>query len=341
MKIRLGLVMIMLMLCVGCKSSINAEKIVADKAVTENEFLIDTIVSITLYGDDSKYMGEMFQLVKKYDQILNSHDKDSEIFAINSRENSNMSIEIRELIERSMYYSKLTDGLYDITIAPLVDLWDIANEPTSIPTEMEITDALKLVGYNNIELNENEINFKKENIKLDLGGIAKGFIADRMIDYLKEKNVKHGVISLGGNIYVLGEKETGVDFRIAVQDPDEVRGGRIGVLSASNVSIVTSGIYERFVEIEGVKYHHMLNPYTGYPENNELKSVTIVSQNSMDGDALSTSTFLLGLDDGWKLINSLDEIEAIFITKDENVYVTTGLEKSFKLDNSKYTLASK
>lgn len=343
MKKILAVFLISMVLLSGCqKSHINMEdkSKSADNPTTKNIFMIDTIISITLYGEDSQYIDDLFKLIEKYDKLLDSHDETSEIYSINSGENHKLNPEIKKLLERSIYYSELTDGLYDVTIAPLVDLWDIMNEPTSIPTEEAIETALKLIDYKNMEIIEDNITFKQEGTKIDLGGIAKGYIADRLIDYLKEKDVKHGVISLGGNIFVLGEKEPNVPFKVAVQDPDEVRGGQIGVLKVSDSSIVTSGIYERYVEIDGVKYHHMLNPFTGYPENNELKSVTIVSSNSMDGDAMSTSMFLLGLKKGMNLVESLDNMEAIFITKDNEIVITKGIKNSFTLNNDKYTLVN-
>lgn len=327
--------MVAMILLSGCTKDKETKKVNLDPT-TETEFLLDTLVSITLYGDDSKYMKDLFDLIEVYDERLDAHDEKSEVYRVNKREIDSLSDELKELLEQSFEYSELSNGYYDVTIAPLVDLWDIQNQPTSIPSEEEIEKAKQKVDYKNIAIDGSNIVFKSRDTKIDLGGIAKGYIADKLVEALKNMGVERAVINLGGNVVVVGEKAPNVPFKVALQDPDELRGESLGVLSLSDESIVTSGIYERYVEIEGVRYHHMINPFTGYPEDNNLKSVTIMSNSSTDGDALSTSVFLLGLEKGLELAESLEDVEAIIITKSNEIYTTTGIGESFDLRNDRY-----
>ncbi|MDI3535253.1 MAG: FAD:protein transferase, partial [Thermosediminibacterales bacterium] len=191
--------------------------------------------------------------------------------------------------------------------------------------------------YNSVLLNSKEksIMLKKEEMMLDLGGIAKGYAADEVSKILKENHVKHAIVNLGGNVLAYGNKPDGSKWRIGIQKPFAPRGDYAGVVSVINKAVVTSGIYERYFEENGKIYHHILDPETGYPVENNLMSVTIITDKSIDADSLSTSVFAMGLKEGLNLIEKLDNTEAIFITKDSKIYLTSGLKNSFKLtDNS-------
>ncbi|MCT4660520.1 MAG: FAD:protein FMN transferase [Tissierellales bacterium] len=335
---KFGIIIMMVMILLsGCNSS-NEPKTVDLEPTTETEFLLDTLVSITLYGDDSKYMSDLFDLIEVYDEKLDAHDEKSEVYRVNKRESNVLSDELKELLERSFVYSELSKGYYDVTIAPLVDLWDIQNQPTEVPSDEDIEIAKSKVDYKSIDISDHKISFASANTKIDLGGIAKGYIADKLVESIRSKGIERAVINLGGNVVVVGEKAPGVPFKVALQDPDELRGESLGVLSLSDESIVTSGIYERYVEIDGVRYHHMINPFTGYPENNDLKSVTIMSDSSTDGDALSTSVFLLGREKGLELAEKLEDVDAIIITKSNKIYTTSGIGDAFDLRNDNYEL---
>lgn len=246
------------------------------------------------------------------------------------------------VIEKSLKYSKLTNGKFDVTVGPLTSMWNIGNDKARVPSESEIKAALPLVNYKDIVLNKNNktVFLKKKGMKIDLGGIAKGYCADKVAQYLEKNGVKDAIINLGGNIYVMGQNDQRKDFVVGIQNPDKQSTESMGSLQLANKSVVTSGIYERFIEKDGKLYHHMLNPSTGYPFDNNLNSVTIISDRSIDGDALSTSIYGLGLVDGMKKVKSLDGIEAIFITKDNKVYITDGLKNNFQISNDKYTLVN-
>jgi thiamine biosynthesis lipoprotein len=173
---------------------------------------------------------------------------------------------------------------------------------------------------------------------LDLGSIAKGFITDEVAEVLKEHEVTTSIIDLGGNIYVLGNNPSGKKWTVGIQDPDASRGQVIGKITESDKSIVTSGIYERVLEVDGKKYHHLLNPADGYPFNNDLAGVSIVSEKSIDGDGLSTSVFSKGIQGGIEFIEKFEGAEAIFISTDKKVYVTSGLKGNFEITNDEFEL---
>jgi thiamine biosynthesis lipoprotein len=173
---------------------------------------------------------------------------------------------------------------------------------------------------------------------IDLGAIAKGYAADEVSKVLKENAVEHAIINLGGNVFAMGKNFDGDLWKVGIQDPFSQRGDIIGMIEVENKSIVTSGIYEKYFEKDGKKYHHILNTSTGYPCDNSIAGVSIVSEKSIDGDAISTSVFSLGLEDGMKFINTIPGVECIFITKDKQVYITTGLKDNFKITNEEFTL---
>ncbi len=242
-----------------------------------------------------------------------------------------------------MYYSKLTSGAFDLTVGPLVKLWDIGFPDARIPAQSEIDATLPLIDFNLVTLDKNShsIYLEKKGMLLDLGGIGKGYAADEVANILRESGVEHAIIDLGGNVYALGDKPGNKLWTIGIQDPFGLRGNGIGTINVANKSLVTSGIYERYLETEdGKKYHHILNPSTGYPYDNQIAGVSIISDYSIDGDALSTSTFALGIEDGLAFIEKLDGIDAIFVTTDYNVYVTSGIKDKFRLTSPDFTLGN-
>ena len=184
--------------------------------------------------------------------------------------------------------------------------------------------------------------YHERECNLDLGSIAKGFIADETVEVLKEYDVTTSIIDLGGNIIVVGNNPGGKKWTVGIQDPDQeaARGEIIGKITESNKSIVTSGIYERVLNIDGESYHHLLDPKTGYPFNNDIAGVTIVSDKSTDGDGLSTSVFSKGIKGGLQFIEQFEGAEAIFISHDHKVYITSGLKENFEITNEEFELVN-
>ncbi|MDV4149523.1 FAD:protein FMN transferase [Clostridium sp. AL.422] len=312
--------------------------------LSRSEILMGTVVTVTLYdSNDEEVLNKVFTKVKELESTLSINENGTLVDKINESAGITpvkVDDDTYTLVKKGVEYSKLSNGLFDISVGPIVKLWNIGLPEAKVPTQEEINEKLPLIGYQDIELNDTDktIYLKRKGMMIDLGGIAKGYTADVISDILTEQGVKSAIIDLGGNIFAHGKKPNGDEWRIGIQNPYSERGDQIGVLTTSNKSIVTSGIYERYIEQDGVKYHHILSPKTGYPYDNEIAGITIVSDKSVDGDALSTSVFAMGVEEGMKFVNSLDGIDAIFITKDKKVYITNELKNIFKLTDSDFTL---
>lgn len=319
----------------------------SDVPLSKQNFILGTLVNITLYDHQSEdLIEEAFSELSKLENILSVNKSNTLIDQIN--ENSGVSpVEVDEetysLIEKSLYYSELTSGAFDITIGPIVKLWNIGFPDFRVPSQSEINHALPLIDYHLITLNEtnHSVYLEKAGMQLDLGAIGKGYAADKVAQMLRQRGVEHAIIDLGGNIYTLGDKPGNKLWTVGIQDPFNPRGKVLGSIAVSNKSLVTSGIYERYNTAEdGKTYHHILNPSTGYPFDNEIAGVSIISDFSTDGDALSTSTFALGVKEGLDFIESLDGIDAIFVTTDKKIYTTSGIKENFNLLNSDYSICN-
>lgn len=308
----------------------------------KTEFLLGTVVNIKLLEPQPvEVFNGAFDLIKDIENKMSINIENSEVVRINNNAGKSyvqVSPETYYVIERGKYYSKISNGNFDISIGPLVELWGIGSEDAKVPTQAEIDAVLDKIDYNNVLLNESDksVMLAKEGMIIDLGGIAKGYAADVIADYLKSKNIHNAIIDLGGNILALGNNGKSDNWNIGIQDPFKPRNEYIGILSVNDKTVVTSGVYERYLESEGKRYHHILSPFTGYPVENSLMSVSIVTDKSIDADGLSTSIFALGLENGAELIKKLDGIEAIFVDKDKNVYVTEGLKESFRITNDEF-----
>lgn len=298
--------------------------------VVREAFLLDTFVSVTLYDGSEETAQGALDLCRRYEAVFSRTDPDSELCRLNCREISQVSDELAEVIALGLDYARLTDGAFDITAGSVTSLWDFSAETPQVPDPAAVTEGLTHVGWERVSLTGNTVAFSDPETVIDLGGIAKGYIADRMADYLREEGVTSAIIDLGGNLYCLGTKPGGQPFQVGVQYPYEDRQTVIGSLPAEDLSVVTSGVYERCFTVDGTLYHHILDTATGYPVENDLLSVTIVSGASVDGDALSTACFALGREAGTALIESRENVEAIFITDDFAIHITSGLDGVFQ-----------
>lgn len=298
--------------------------------------LLHTAVTIQLYDTvDYDVLNGCFALIDRYEKLLSRTIEGSELYKLNHTDGTSFTVsdEARDCIELSLYYSALSNGALDISIAPVSALWDFTSSLHSsvVPSADEIKAALPLVDYTAVHLDGNTITFDRQGMQLELGAVAKGFIADRVKSYLLENGVKSAIINLGGNVLLVGEKPNGSAFKVGVQKPFENRDSVVVAISElKDVSMVSSGIYERyFYDEEGNFYHHILDSKNGYPCKNNLLQVTIVSKESAVGDALSTACFALGLEEGLKLINSLDDVYAVFMTDDGELHFSDGYLETF------------
>ena len=307
---------------------------------------LNTVSEITLYNvkesDSKEILKKCGDILLNIDNTMSKTREASDVYKINQNAGEKyvkISDDTFEVIQKAIHFSNISDGVFDISIGPVVDLWAIGTDKARVPGKDEIKEKLELVNYKDISLNKKEksVKLNKKGMEIDLGGIAKGYAADKIVEYLKSQNIEKAIINLGGNVFVLGEKSKDTQFKVGIQDPNSEDGTSIANIGVINQSVVTSGIYERYLEQDGVMYHHMLDP-TGYPFENNLSSVTIISDSSIVGDGLSTTTFGLGLEKGMKLIESLDNTDAIFITKDQKIYTTSNLKGKLNLKDSSFEL---
>jgi len=328
------LVILNILLCVSCDTGKN--KITENTPFEENKFLMGTIITQKVYGEKGQEaISKVFKEIERIENNLTVNKPGGEINLLNEtagKTKVKLSDEAISIIEESLEVSKLSGGAFDISIGPLVKAWGINTDTPTVPSDEKIKSLLKLVNYEDIlvDTDSKTVELKKEGMAVDLGGIAKGYAGDRAVEIYKSLGVKSAYINLGGNLLAYGTKPDGSLWKIGIQDPRGITGEYVCIIEVADKSIVTSGDYERYFVKDGKKYHHIIDPHTGYPSNSGLISTTIVADSSMIADALSTATFVLGLDKGLELINSLEEIEAVFITEDKKIYVTDGLKDSFK-----------
>lgn len=302
-----------------------------ERSQTYTDTLFDTVISVQIFDSvDENVLKGCEKLCKKYDSMFSNKIEDSEISRINSAGGNPVEVskETIKLIKKGIYYSEMSDGAFDITIAPVSSLWDFKAETPSVPSPEAIAEAVSHVNYENIIIRDNTVKLADPQAGIDLGAIAKGYIADRIKDYLEEEGVRHAMINLGGNVLAMGSKLDGSDYNIGIQKPFDETGEPITSVKISDKSVVTSGIYQRYFKADGKIYHHILDPNTGYPCENNLYSVTILTDSSLTADALSTTCFLLGYDRGMKLINQLDNVDAVFITNDNQIHYSKNFQNN-------------
>lgn len=333
----LSLLIIIIVALSGCNNS--------PKEHTKQTFAYGTIINLKMYGENGeKAITDSINIINKIQDQMSVTIGSSEVNAINNNAGIKptlVSKDVLDVIAIANKYSSLSDGAFDITVQPLVGLWNIGTEKAKVPSKDEITATLPLINYNNIQLKDNTVYLSKTGMEIDLGGIGKGYAADMVKKVAQDAGVTSAYLDLGGNINLIGSKPDGSDWKIGIRDPNDDSNSTIGVLNAKDQSIVSSGTYERYFEEDGIRYHHILDPKTGMPSNSDILSTTIVSSSSTDADVLSTTTFILGTEKALTLVNSLPDVEAIIIDKNNQVHVTNGLQDKFKLTNNSYHLATK
>lgn len=287
--------------CAGGKSK-------SGTSVFRTGFYFDTVVRIELAGTQGEaLLNECFSLCGEMEKIFSRTREDSELYQVNHRTENQVQVsdELAEVIETGLDFGEKTDGAFDITIAPVADLWDFHSESPVIPDGETLAGALALVDYRKVHLDGNRLSFDSSEIMLDLGGIAKGYIADRIKKFLSEKGVASACINLGGNVQTIGSKPDGTPWKVGIQKPFADRGELVAEVDAVDESVVSAGVYERYFEKDGRRYCHILDPRTGYPVETGPEQVTVVSRESMIGDVLSTSCLILGEEEGRALAESL------------------------------------
>lgn len=298
---------------------------------TATVYALDTVIEIKIPKSEksASLVSECEAIIRELDAVCSAYNDSSELYRLNqsSGEECTVSASLSDILATARRLSEKTGGAYDYTVGALVSLWAISDAAVPLPSDSDISDALKLVGYGRTDFDQGCF-VTEEGVRIDLGGIAKGYLAELLVDRLTAAEVGHGVLSLGGNIAVFGEKPSGDSFRIGIKNP---AGGTFGSLTVNNSSgspahyVSVSGTYERYKTVDGVRYHHIIDTKTGRPVNNGLLSVAVISENGAEADALSTALFVMGYDRAMTMYDSGElAFEAVFVFEDGRVLCTSG-----------------
>ncbi len=305
------------LLLTGCSGIKNSEP------YYKSGVCFDTVITISIYdaeGFDSsetmqKVLNGAFAECERYDDLFSRTKEGSDIYRINHAKGESVKVdeETATLINDALSYCAIPGSKADITIAPLKELWQQSNE--SIPDKEDIREALTHVNYKKVKVKGNEVTLLDPDAAIDLGFIAKGYVADRLKEYLVSKGVTSAVIDLGGNVACIGKKPDGSKFTIGIKMPFTKTNEIEKTVEVNDKSVVTSGIYERYFTVDDVIYHHVLNPLTGYPSDNDLSSVTIIADSSEEADALSTICLLNGESTAKQILEAFPDVEVIFLPR--------------------------
>lgn len=339
-----------MLLFTGCGNITDADtSTTGNQPISISSIKLNTAVQITIYdSQDKALLDDCLALCDKYELVFSRTNEKSELYKLNHRKDTSdkdpntdrqttpypvsgtadtwhISEDLAALLSEGLDITRESDGAFDIAIAPLTSLWDFTAEDPKVPDDAAIQKALPLCSSDGVTIDGQDITLPSDDIQFDVGAIAKGYIADRLKDFLVKKGVKSAIINLGGNVLCIGSKPDGTPFKVGIQKPFADRNETEAVMDITGKSVVSSGIYERCFKQDGKLYHHILNPKTGYPYDNSLVSVTIISDQSVDGDALSTTCFALGLEDGLKFAEKKG-VQAVFITEDYELHYTDGFQ---------------
>ncbi len=304
-----------------------------DQLATKELFAMDTYMTLTAYGDQAEEaVDQAAEEIKRLDSALSTGNEDSQVSKLNANGGGNLTEDTKYLFEKSMDLYKSTDGLFDIAIYPVMEAWGFPTQDYKVPDKTELQNLLALTDASKIRYKEeeNSLSFEEEGMKIDFGGIAKGYTSSRIMKIYKDLGVTSGLVNLGGNVQSLGAKPDGSKWKVGIQDP-EGKEDYLGTLSIKDQAVITSGGYERYFEEDGKTYHHIIDPRTGYPADSGLISVTIVSSDGTLADGLSTSLFIMGKDKAiayWR--DHSQEFDGILETEDGTLYVTEGIEDEFE-----------
>lgn len=314
----------------------NSENPISDDSNPKSRdiFAMDTYMTLTAYGANAQTaLDEAESEIERLDALLSTGDENSEIYKLNQNGTGTISEDTEMLLDESEKLYTDTNGVFDITIYPVMEAWGFTTQNYRIPSDEELDTLLKNVDASKIQYDENVKKISlPENVKIDFGGIAKGYTSSRIMDIYKKCGITSGMVSLGGNVQLLGSKQDGSPWRVAVQSPDDTE-DYLGILETEDKAVITSGGYERYFEEDGRTYHHIIDPSTGYPAENGLKSVTIISNDGTLADGLSTSLFIMGREkacDFWK--KHSDKFDMILMTDNNELYVSSGIADAFSSD---------
>lgn len=329
---------------VSSQSLSKASDLEKSEASESEIFALDTAITLKVYGSKrDEVLKKLEDKINELDDMLSTGKETSEVSRLNRGGEAVLSPTVANLVKRSLGIYKKTDGLFDITIYPLMELWGFPTKNYRVPSEKEIEEKLKLVGSDKIDFNEEtrKISFKNKGMEIDFGGIGKGYITDELVKILTDEKVESAIINLGGNVFGFRKKPDGSLWNIAIRDPNEPD-KYMAAIRLEDSAVITSGGYERYFEENGIIYHHILDPRTGKPSDSGLKSVSIISKDGTLADALSTSLFIMGEEKAigyWKENGS--NFDILLMTKDNRLLVSAGIKDKVISDNYKIEVINK
>ena len=333
-KCLLPLLLCLLLILSACGTSSQPSPSAEVSKQSQVVFYFDTVVTMTVYTNDEQLLSDAAAECLRYEQLLSKTVEGSDVWNINHANGTRVPVsdETRYLIEQALEFSRISEGRFDISIDPCTSLWDFTGENIGIlPDPDELAAAAAKVDWTRIDVNDEGV-LLPAGMSIDLGAIAKGYISDQIAEFLESRGVESGLLNFGGNVRSIGSKPDGTHWRVGIQDPEGIRDQSIvGIVALTGDSVVTSGIYERGFTLDGICYHHILDPETGWSVQNELAGISIITKNACTADALSTTVFTMGLEEGKAFIENLDGVDAIFVTKDGEVSWTSGLVERFTL----------
>ncbi|MBN1621668.1 MAG: FAD:protein FMN transferase [Endomicrobiales bacterium] len=300
------------------------------KITKETKVLMDTFVEIKAENPNQISLDPVWKEAERLIKIFDNHSKEGEISLINKNSGVKPAIvskEVSGLLEKAIHFSEESDGIFDPTVVPLVNLWKKSAKTKTLPTLKELNYAKKNINYKKIRIKGTGVYLPVKGMSLGLGAIAKGFIVDKMVNSIKELGIENGIVNAGGDIRAFGKRE----WKIGIQHPRNPA-KVLFVLKIKNQSIATSGDYERFFLLNGKRYNHIIDPRTGYPADKSI-SATVITSKAADADALATIAFILGPKDGIAFISKIDETECVIIDPAGKVFATSGLLDEIKIKN--------
>lgn len=321
----------------GCAERREAAQQMLEKQKMENRheattFAMDTIMTFTvIHEDGEELIIDAEQEIRKLENLLSITMENSDVSRLNAaagKEPVKIEKDTQILLESGKTLGEMTNGAFDIAISPVVKAWGFTEAEHHVPSQAELEQLLKLTDPSDVVIDQDTAYLKNEGMAIDLGGIAKGYASDKVASLLSEKGVGSAIFSLGGNVYGIGTKPDGAKWEVALANPLDPN-DYCGLISIEDQAVVTSGGYQRFFEEDGKKYHHIIDPETGYPAENGLLQVTIISESGMEADAFSTALYVMGLEQALEFWQEHGGFEAIFVTDAGEVIATEGAASCF------------
>ena len=307
-----------------------------EEPATREIFAMDTIMDLSAYGDQGEAAVQAaVKRINELDALLSTGKETSEVTVLNKNGGGQLSDDTNKLMKQALDLYESTNHVFDITIYPVMKLWGFTDQEYKVPSEKDLQEALALVDASQIAYDPEKetVTFEKDGMQIDFGALGKGYASAAVCKLMKDMGVTSALVNLGGNVQTVGFKPDGSEWKVGIQDPEDAD-GMLGIIQTHDMAVITSGGYERYFEEDGVTYHHIIDPSTGSPADSGLLSVTIVCEDGMLADGLSTSLFIMGKDKAveyWRA--HADEFQFVLCEKDGTLVVSNGLKDNFTPEN--------